>query len=97
VTLYPQDNVDPEVLLRHSDQAMYEAKENGKSQICFFDTEKYQLRSSRRELLKAIATAIKKDELTLYYQPRINLSDGTPAGAEALLRWFKDGRTFYSP
>jgi diguanylate cyclase (GGDEF)-like protein/PAS domain S-box-containing protein len=87
VTMYPQDNVDPEVLLRHSDQAMYEAKENGKSRICFFDTEKYQLSLSRRELLKAIATAIKNDEFTLYYQPRINLSDGTAAGAEALLRW----------
>jgi diguanylate cyclase (GGDEF)-like protein/PAS domain S-box-containing protein len=96
ITLYPNDCVDPEVLLRHADQAMYEAKENGKSQICFFDTERYQIRSSRRGLLKAIATAISQDELTLYYQPRINLSDGSPAGAEALLRWFKDGR-FYSP
>jgi len=96
VTIYPNDRVDPEVLLRHSDQAMYEAKENGKSQICFFDTEMYQIRSSRRDLLKAIATAISHDEFTLYYQPRINLSDGSPAGAEALLRWFKDGR-FYSP
>ena len=87
VTMYPQDNVDPEVLLRHSDQAMYEAKETGKSRICFFDTEKHQLRLSRRELLKAIATAIRNDEFVLYYQPRINLRDGTPAGAEALLRW----------
>ena len=89
VTLYPQDNVDPEVLLRHSDQAMYEAKETGKSRVCFFDTEKHQLRSSRRELLKAIATAIRNDEFVLYYQPRINLIDGSPAGAEALLRWFR--------
>ncbi|RZM74899.1 putative bifunctional diguanylate cyclase/phosphodiesterase [Leptolyngbya iicbica] len=96
VTLYPQDRVDPEVLLRHSDQAMYEAKENGKSQICFFDTERHQIRSSRRELLNAIATAINQDELMLYYQPRVNLRDGSLFGAEALLRWFKDGR-FYSP
>jgi diguanylate cyclase (GGDEF)-like protein/PAS domain S-box-containing protein len=96
VTLYPQDNVDPEILLRHSDQAMYEAKENGKSQISFFDTETHQLRSSRRELLKTIATAIRNDEFVLYYQPRISLSDGTPAGAEALLRWSR-GKHFYSP
>ena len=96
VTIYPQDNVDPEVLLRHSDQAMYEAKENGKSRIYFFDTQKHQLRLSRRELLKAIATAIKNDEFVLYYQPRINLSDGAPAGAEALLRWFSVEHV-YSP
>ena len=96
VTIYPQDNVDPEVLLRHSDQAMYEAKENGKSRICFFDTQKYQLRSSRRELLREIATAIRNDEFVMYYQPRINLSNGALVGAEALLRWFRSDRS-YSP
>ncbi len=96
VTMYPQDNVDPEVLLRHSDQAMYEAKENGKSQWCFFDTKRHQLRSSKRDLLKAIATAIHHDEFVLYYQPKISLSDGKLVGAEALLRWFRDGRA-YSP
>jgi len=96
VTIYPEDNVDPEVLLRHSDQAMYEAKENGKSQMCFFDTETHQLRSSRRELLRAIATAIRNDEFVLYYQPKISLSDGALVGAEALLRWFKDDHA-YSP
>lgn len=96
VTIYPQDEVDPEVLLRHSDQAMYEAKENGKSQICFFDTKTHQLKASRRELLKAIAEAIRNDELMLYYQPRISLSDGTLVGAEALLRWFR-GDHAYAP
>lgn len=96
VTMYPQDNVDPEVLLRHSDQAMYEAKENGKSRICFFDTEKHQIRSSRRELLREIATAIRNDEFVMYYQPRISLSNGALVGAEALLRWFRSDRS-YSP
>lgn len=96
VTIYPQDNVDPEVLLRHSDQAMYIAKESGKSQISFFDTEKYQRRLSRRDLLEAIATAIKNDEFVMYYQPKIDLGNGKLLGAEALLRWFRDGH-FYSP
>lgn len=96
VTMYPKDDVDPEVLLRHADQAMYEAKENGKSQICFFDTETHQLRASRRELIRAITTAIRNDEFVLYYQPRISLRDGALVGAEALLRWFKDGHS-YSP
>ncbi|MGB3494205.1 MAG: EAL domain-containing protein [Elainellaceae cyanobacterium] len=96
VTIYPQDNVDPEVLLRHSDQAMYEAKENGKSRICFFDTKKHQLRLSRREQLRAIATAIRNDEFVLYYQPIINLSNGALVRAEALLRWFR-GDHSYSP
>ena len=96
ITLYPQDNADPEVLLRHADQAMYEAKENGKSQICFFDTETHQLKLSRRELLYAISSAIRDDEFVLYYQPKVSLRDGTLIGAEALLRWFKDNQS-YSP
>ncbi|AFY37758.1 diguanylate cyclase/phosphodiesterase with PAS/PAC sensor(s) [[Leptolyngbya] sp. PCC 7376] len=96
VTMYPKDNVDPEVLLRHSDQAMYQAKEHGKSQMRFFDTEKRQRRLSKRDLQRAIATAIRNDEFVLYYQPKINLSDGILAGAEALLRWFRDGHP-YSP
>lgn len=96
VTMYPKDNADPEVLLRHSDQAMYEAKENGKSQVCFFDTEKHQQRSLRRDLLKDIATAIRNDEFVLYFQPRIRLDNGAPAGAEALLRWCRDGH-FHPP
>ncbi|WP_217650598.1 putative bifunctional diguanylate cyclase/phosphodiesterase [Spirulina major] len=96
VTLYPTDNVEPEVLLRHADQAMYEAKENGKSRVCFFDTETHQLKLSRRDLLRAIATAIRNDEFVLYYQPKISLRDGVPVGAEALLRWF-NGDQSYSP
>jgi predicted signal transduction protein with EAL and GGDEF domain len=96
VTLYPKDNVDPEVLLRHSDQAMYEAKEKGKSQMCFFDTETHRQRLSRRDLLQEIAAAIEHDKFLIYYQPKIRLCDGVPVGAEALLRWFRDGHP-YSP
>ncbi|MGD1852370.1 MAG: putative bifunctional diguanylate cyclase/phosphodiesterase, partial [Cyanophyceae cyanobacterium] len=94
VTVYPKDDVDPEILLRHADQAMYKAKENGKSQICFFDTETHRLRLSKRNLLRAIATAIQNDEFVLHYQPKISLCDGKPVGAEALLRWFREGHPF---
>jgi len=96
-TVYPQDNVAPEVLLRHADRAMYDAKADGKSQICIFDTESHRRELSKRDLLDAIAAAIRNDEFVLYYQPKIDLRDGAAIGAEVLLRWFRDGSPYYSP
>jgi len=89
VTIFPQDNVDTDILLRHADQAMYEAKEEGKSGIRYFDTSRFQSIAARRHLLGDIKKALLDDEFQLFYQPRIRLSDGHLAGAEALLRWFR--------
>ncbi|EIC21805.1 putative bifunctional diguanylate cyclase/phosphodiesterase [Thiorhodovibrio frisius] len=89
VTLYPQDCADPDILLRHADQAMYDAKERGRSRVRYFDTERHQSNWSRRELLKDIEIAIQTDQFELYLQPRVSFRDGTLAGAEALLRWLR--------
>lgn len=89
VTIYPNDNADSDILVRHADQALYEAKEQGKSRIRYFDTERFQSNWSRRHLLKEIEGALKNEQFELYYQPRIRLSDGKLFGAEALLRWFR--------
>jgi diguanylate cyclase (GGDEF)-like protein/PAS domain S-box-containing protein len=89
VTIYPRDDEDTDILLRHADQAMYEAKEQGKSRIRYFDTERFQSNWSRRHFLKDIETALNHAQFELYYQPRIRLSDGQMFGAEARLRWFR--------
>lgn len=89
VTVFPRDDEDPDILLRHADQAMYEAKEQGKSGIRYFDTERFQSSWSRRHLLHDIEAALYNNDFELFYQPRIRLSDGELAGAEALLRWFR--------
>lgn len=89
VTTYPKDNVDTDILLRHADHAMYEAKEQGKSGVHYFDIDHFQSISSRRQLLKDIKIALLEDEFEIYYQPRIRLNDGRLEGAEALLRWFR--------
>jgi diguanylate cyclase (GGDEF)-like protein len=89
VTIYPRDDADPDILVRHADQALYEAKEQGKSRIRYFDTERFQSNWSRRYLLTEIEVALKNEQFELFYQPRIRLSDGKLFGAEALLRWFR--------
>jgi len=89
VAVYPQDNVDTDILLRHADQAMYEAKELGKAGVRYFDTKRFQSIALRQQLLTDVGAAIVGDQFELFYQPRIRLSDGRLAGAEALLRWFR--------
>ena len=87
VTLFPFDDADAELLLRHADQAMYKAKENGKNQSHLFDVEKDQQAQTRRELLQQLTIALDDDQLVLFYQPKVNMRTGKIIGAEALIRW----------
>lgn len=86
-TLYPRDRSAPDILLRHADQAMYDAKERGKSRIRYFDTDRHDSNRSRFALKRDFQHAIENDQFVLYFQPRVSLVDGRLAGAEALLRW----------
>ncbi len=87
VTLYPQDAVDAEQLLRHADQAMYIAKQSGKNRYHLFDIHKDKSIQSQRETIEDIKRGFEQGEFVLYYQPKVNLKSGAVIGAEALIRW----------
>jgi diguanylate cyclase (GGDEF)-like protein len=87
LTLYPQDDADPDTLLRHADQAMYGAKQAGKNCYHLFDPEHDRQVKVHLEQLVRFEQALQHDELELFYQPKVNLKTGHIAGAEALLRW----------
>lgn len=87
VTVYPFDKGDPDQLLRHADQAMYIAKQNGKNCYHIFDIEKDVATKHYNEKLARIGQALKNDEFVLYYQPKIDLRDHELVGVEALIRW----------
>lgn len=87
VTIYPQDGVDADLLLRHADQAMYLAKQAGKNRYHLFDIDHDMATNTRRESLEGIRLAIVQQELVLYYQPKVNMKSGQVVGAEALVRW----------
>jgi len=87
ITLYPQDDVDADQLMRHADQAMYEAKQAGKNRYQLFDSAHEAELKSRGEQLARIAQALAAGELTLYYQPKVNMRTGEVLGVEALIRW----------
>src|SRR5690606_16200763 len=84
-------------LLRHADQAMYRAKERGRNNFQFFTAELNSLITERLELENKLRRALERQQFTLHYQPRVDLRSGRIIGAEALLRWYQDGKEVASP
>ncbi len=74
-------------LLRDADAAMYQAKEQGKARLEFFDGSVRTRAVERLELEAGLRDALTAGELSLVYQPKIGLQDGQLFGTEALLRW----------
>lgn len=87
ITLSARHGRSAESLLRHADQAMYEAKAQGRDQVVLFDPaidERHQLRLRYEAGLRQ---ALRNDELFVLYQPRFDIAGRRIVAAEALLRW----------
>ena len=97
ITIYPQDGVDAEQLLRHADQAMYLAKQAGKNCYHLFDVAQDVAVKHKRENLEHIRTALRNQEFVLFYQPKVNMRTGDVIGAEALIRWQHPDRGLLAP
>jgi diguanylate cyclase (GGDEF)-like protein/PAS domain S-box-containing protein len=96
-TIYPQDNVDTDQLIRHADQAMYVAKESGKNRYHLFDTAQDDAVKVQLESLEAIRSALDNHQFLLHYQPKVNMKTGTVTGVEALIRWQHPERGLLNP
>ncbi len=105
VALYPRDGNQSEALIQHADAAMYEAKEMGRNQTCFYSKELEQQRKRNRETQTELQQAIKENQLTLVYQPKVRhprqeTLTGQHSyidGAEALIRWQHPDKGLLSP
>ncbi len=87
VTLFPSDNAEPEILLRHADHAMYTAKQSGKNCFHYFDNSLDQRVESKQEMLRLVAKGLVCNEFELYYQPKVDFNLRQVTAAEALIRW----------
>ncbi|NMG45842.1 EAL domain-containing protein [Aromatoleum toluvorans] len=87
IAIYPGDGQDFDTLLQKADTAMYHSKECGRGTFSYFDDRMNAKAAERLVLHNRLRQALGRDELSLAYQPQVNLRSGRIFGAEALLRW----------
>ena len=90
ISVYPDDGRDSETLLKHSDIALYHAKEKGRNSFQFYSREIHDASMARFSLEKKLKIAIDEELLDLVYQPKIDLKTGAVVGVEALVRWYDE-------
>ncbi|TBR36100.1 MULTISPECIES: sensor domain-containing protein [Dyella] len=97
ISIYPDDALDVETMIRHADTAMYEAKMQGRSSFRLFTPAMTQRPAARMRIESELRKAIRRGDLKLHYQPKVDADTGAVVGAEALMRWQVDGRDVYRP
>jgi diguanylate cyclase (GGDEF)-like protein/PAS domain S-box-containing protein len=97
LSVFPDDGLDAETLIKNADTAMYQAKENGRQSYQFFKPAMNVRAVERQSIEENLRRAMERREFSLHYQPKINLRTGEITGAEALIRWTHPTRGMVSP
>ena len=87
IGVYPRDGEDVGTILKSADMAMYHAKRAGRNNVQFFHTSMNEAALLRLSLENGLRYAIERGEMSLHYQPLLDLTTGEITGLEALLRW----------
>jgi len=88
IALMPDDGVDLDTLMQSADLALYHAKVNGRNQTSFFDASMTRNLMRRKEIEAELRAALQRDELSIFFQPIVDLETGRIKTFEALVRWF---------
>jgi diguanylate cyclase (GGDEF)-like protein len=99
VAHFPHDGTDAAVLLEHADVAMYRAKDKGRNTVELYTTDKTRDRAAatRFDIEVALHRAVEQEQLTLLYQPKIDIVTNEVVGVEALMRWHDPDLGVISP
>ena len=99
ISIYPSDGEDMESLVKNADLAMYQAKAEGggSSQFWFYSPEFNAKTAELMRIEEQLRLALSNNELTVHYQPQVDIIQGDLVGMEALLRWQHPERGLLMP
>jgi len=97
ITLYPQDGIRAECLLKNADSAMYRAKELGRDIYQYYEPEMTADALEAMKLESKLRGALERGQFILHYQPKISVATREAVGAEALIRWQHPERGLLTP
>ena len=87
ISIYPNDGLDSDSLLRNADAAMHRAKQQGRNSYAFYTESLTRQSLEQLKLQNALHQAIVNEAFYLVYQPKVYIANANMAGFEALLRW----------
>jgi diguanylate cyclase (GGDEF)-like protein/PAS domain S-box-containing protein len=87
IGMFPADGTNPQTLMKHADVAMYDAKAKGRNNYQFFSHAMNAKAQERLSVENYLRLALRRNELVVYYQPRVSFKTGKITGMEALIRW----------
>jgi diguanylate cyclase (GGDEF)-like protein len=97
IAVCPGDADEAPTLMRYADMALQQAKQAGPDNCCFYTDAMNAEAQHRYQLAHALRLACERGEFELYYQPKVQISNGRMVGAEALLRWNRPGHGVVPP
>ncbi len=97
IAFYPEDGLDEGSLTKNADVAMYQAKSEGKNKYHLFTTNLSERALYRMQLEGELRQALKSEEFTVYFQPKVDATTNSVIGVEALVRWVKEDGSIVSP
>jgi diguanylate cyclase (GGDEF)-like protein len=97
ISIYPDDGVDANNLLKYADAAMYKAKEEGRNNFQYYSSEMTELALQRVTMEANIRKALDNGEFVVYYQPQVEATTQKIVGMEALARWMHPKKGLITP
>ncbi|MCW8932787.1 MAG: EAL domain-containing protein, partial [Gammaproteobacteria bacterium] len=97
ISLFPQDGNDADILLNKADTALHNAKDDGRNSFQFYQEDMTEQTFAYVMMESNLRKSLSKNELVLFYQPKIDLNDGKLCGLEALIRWQHEDMGLVSP